>query len=383
MKSILVAVLMLAAGATSLAAPKPAKNSALTEFGEAIAHAINERDPQAMHARIDGNALGLRISGLLEFSPASEKAFLESFLDKGLPGAIDSLMKMIGQTEGTARFMHATNAKPSLVLVRIDMGDSGFEYLEFQVETAGGKTRAVDWFRLSSGELISQTIASTAQLFVTHNRDVVGRLLGVTQIDDSAMNILRQYGELQRKGDYGAALDRLNDLPDSIGDTRVMLTLRANIASLAERDADYGRFLAKLAEKHGNDPSTAFLLIDHYVNTNDIPRMLEAIGVMEKRVGKDGVTEQLRATAYFLQEDYTSALRHMDESVRLEPARVDGLDVRATMLVRLGRYADAVAQYREIEERFGLRFSREIFAEDPGYADFVASPAFAEWLPAE
>jgi tetratricopeptide (TPR) repeat protein len=102
---------------------------------------------------------------------------------------------------------------------------------------------------------------------------------------------------------------------------------------------------------------------------------------MEKRIGVDGITRQLRGNAYFQSNDLVSALRYAEESIRLEPDRLEAHDQRATFLVHSARFEDAVAAYRDMERRFDLQFTRDIFTNEPAFAKFVESKAFGAWLP--
>ncbi len=98
-------------------------------------------------------------------------------------------------------------------------------------------------------------------------------------------------------------------------------------------------------------------------------------------MGVDGVTRMLRSNAYTLTNDFTNALKYADEAVALEPDLLLAQDQRATLLVRLARFKEAVAAYRDMETRFGIRFTREIFTADPTFETLVASAPFKAWLP--
>jgi hypothetical protein len=78
--------------------------------------------------------------------------------------------------------------------------------------------------------------------------------------------------------------------------------------------------------------------------------------------------------------DFPNALKYADESIKLEPDRVGGHDIRASVLVGLGRHQDAVTEYQGLEKNFGLQFTREVFTDDPAFAQFVASAPFKAWL---
>lgn len=274
-----------------------------------------------------------------------------------------------------------TEARPARALLRLDLGANGNDYLEFVLETREGRTRAVDWFVLSSGELVSVTIGSVVQMFTTTDAGLLGRMFGVERVDGKTVERLRKAGQLQRAGKYAEALIEMRQLPVAMANSRALLSAQASMAQMAKDDAEYTRVLAQLAELHSDNPATAFKLIDHYFTIQDRPNMLKALDTMEKRVGADGVTRNLRAAAYFATADYASTLKYADEAIQLEPDLMSAHDTRCSALVGLGRYADAVSDYRNLEKRFDIRFTRDVFENDPLFAKFVASPAFRGWLP--
>jgi hypothetical protein len=283
-------------------------------------------------------------------------------------------------SQGTARFMRVSGSNPR-VLLRLDLGRNGFEYLEYVVETSGGHTRAVDWFQLSTGELISVTVGGFSRLFATSDPGLIGRLFNIDKVDQSWLIELRKVGDLQRQGKFAEALATIQKLPDPVANSRLMLSAQASLAMLAKDDAQYSRVLEKLAEKYSDDPAAAFKLLDHYLLQKDLPNTLKSIDTMEKRVGVDGVTRYLRAAAYVMCGDAQTGLRYAEESIKLEPELMNGHDIRGSALVGLGRFADAVSQYRDMEKRFGIRFTRNIFTDNPQFSRFVTSPAFNGWLP--
>ena len=136
-----------------------------------------------------------------------------------------------------------------------------------------------------------------------------------------------------------------------------------------------------MAAHHADDPAASFMLIDYYYTKKDAAQVLKAIDTMERRVGVDGATKQLRSSAYLLANDLPNALKYAEESIRVEPDRLAAYDTRATILVHLGRFPDAVKAYRDMETRFELTFSREIFVGDPVFEKLVVSKAFRAWLP--
>jgi tetratricopeptide (TPR) repeat protein len=354
---------------------------AARRFGESIATAFNERDAKLLSSLVDARGFALRTAKVQGMAPGEQEQFAAGLEKAGLSRLYESYFQSMNASNGSVKFLRVTETRPARALVRLDLGANGNDYFEFMLETREGRTRAVDWFVLSSGELVSVTIGSVAQMFTTTDAGLLGRLFGTDRVDAKSLAQLRKVGELQRAGKYAEALAQIRQLPDAMANSRVLLSAQATIAQMSKNDAEYTRVLATLAEKYSDDPATAFKLIDHYFTIKDRPRMLASLDTMEKRVGADGVTRNLRAAAYFATEDYANTLKHADEAIRLEPELMNGHDTRASALVGLARYADAIAQYQSLEKQFGLAFARDVFVSDPFFAGFVKSAAFRAWLP--
>jgi len=360
----------------------PGKHRAAAQrFGTEVARALNERDKASLARLLDFHGLAQRAAQVQGLNGKDEQDYIKGVESVGVERLIQSYFQALDSSQGTVKFMRVTDAVPARSLVRLDLGDRGFNYFEYVLSTsADGRTRAVDWYQVSTGELMSVTIGGVSQLFMASNRGMLERLLGGAKVDEATLAKLHRIGELQRAGKPAEALQLLKQLPDPLGSTRILLAARASMASFAQLPDEYDAALAKMAEKYANDPAASFMLIDYYFKREDTPQVLKALGILEQRVGIDGITSQLRANTYLFADDFTNALKYADDSIRLEPDRVEGHDTRATILVQMKRYTDAVDAYRAMEKQFDLAFTREVFA-DPIFAPFVASKPFQAWLP--
>ncbi len=350
-------------------------------FGKAIVSALNERDSQRAEPLIDMQGLGVRAARTVSESEQWQKQFASGVAQAGSSKFVAALLQNLEQTGGTVKFIKVTDTRPAGALVRLDLGDAGFDYFEFVVETKAGRARAVDWFQMSTGELMSTSMGSIGQMFTSNDPGLIGRVLGIERVDKASLDLVRKAGELQRAGKFAESLAALQKLPAAMANTRIMLNAQASMASLAKLDDEYTKVLAKLAERYPDRPETAFRLVDHYFVMKNLPKMLQSIDAMEKRIGTDGATRTLRAAAYYVSDDFASTLKYADDAIRIEPDYVSAHDTRATALVRLGRFPEAVAQFRHTAQRFEFGYTREMFAADPMYAKFMASPAFRAWLP--
>jgi hypothetical protein len=350
------------------------------KVGREIVRAFNERDEKGFLAVVDMDVLGQRVAQGMQLSPTDQKSFLEGFRRGGARNLVLTLFKALDSTQGTVRFLRVV--PPSKVLVRFDLGGQGYDYYEFIVQPdVYGGLRAVDWFQLSRGALVSQAVGALAQLMIAPSPDLLRSLFGLKTVDKAIIDQMQGISAKQREGRYAEALAEIERLPDPIANSRVMLQTRVGTASMAKLDDAYRSALGQLAQRYGDDPSAAFLLLDHYFFERQTDKILEAVTTIEKRVGVDGVTRLFRANASMMAGRYDEAVKFAQESIRLEPDLLDSYYSLAEGYLGQKRYPEAVATLSGAGAKFGLVFDRAEFAKDPRYAELMKSAAFRKWLP--
>ena len=140
-------------------------------FGKEITRAFNERDRKALNSLIDLHALALRAAQYQELSARDEQAFVRGAETKGLEPLIATYFRALDTSQGSVKFVRVTTQTPPRSLVRFDLGDQGFNYAEYVLHTdATGRTRAVDWFQLTTGDLMSVTLGGVGQIFPAPTR---------------------------------------------------------------------------------------------------------------------------------------------------------------------------------------------------------------------
>jgi tetratricopeptide (TPR) repeat protein len=384
--SVLMVLAGLAHSTWANAQSQPGKaeeTSAAEVFGRELARAMNERNAKAFAGLLDVEALAERAAAEVTDDPKARKEFASGVVQGGVPKMIANQFMILEKSRGRAVFLRATHARPSRSLVRLDLNEQGFDYLEYLVvRGADGRYRAIDWFMLSTGELASSTMGGIGKLFIDPEVGFLERFLGAKVAPSKALVAdLRRVGELQRAGKFAEAADVLRSMPDEIANSRYVLSLRARLEAIAGQHEKYTRSLAQLAARYSDDPSLAFVLLDHYFTRKETDKAVRSIELMEKRVGVDGVTSFLKANSYADTGRYAEALKFAQEAVRLEPQLADGHFAVVLAQVGLKDYAEAVKEYRLLEKDFGYTFSRDAFAADPQYAGFMQSAAFKAWLP--
>lgn len=351
-------------------------------FGMHLAAALNDRNAEQVAQLLDLRALGQRAAQSMMSNDREIEAFVKAFESSAKTSVVDATVTMLKRQNGAVKFMKVVRrGSETRPLLRYDFGDMGFDYAEYVLErSAASELRATDWYQLTRGQLISKSVSVASKLLIDPNPGFIQSLLGVREFDTSSIKTLRSVGNLQRAGKYREALDLLDSLPASLLSVRIFATQRVFLASMTKDDVVYRKALAGMAEKFGNDPDAAMMLLDHYYYTGDIDKVLNCISLIEGRVGVDGLTELLRANILYSKERFAEMLAHAHESVRLEPDRLPPYWLVALGYIHLNQFDHAIETYSAIAKRFDYKFTRQDFAAKPELSDFVASTAFKKWL---
>jgi tetratricopeptide (TPR) repeat protein len=374
----------LAVGSHALALPAAAPTPDMEAVGTQLATIFNERQADTLVSMLDLSGLGTRVAASVYDNEKGRADFVRGFTKKAQGKALvaDFFAQLDRSPDSVAKFMKVVRrGAESRPLVRFDYGDSGFEYIEFVVQTdAKGKPRIIDWAPLSGGELYSEVVGRMARILTEPAPGLIQTLLGMQQIDQQTVQRMKTIAEMRRKGDLRGAYAEMEKLPPQIADSRVMLVQRASFASEAGDDDAYRKMLARLEKLHGDDPAAAFMLLDHYFYAKDLAKCLQAISSIESRVGVDGMTQLLRSNIYASSGMHKEAVTHASKAIEIEPDMSAAYFTLAQSHVLLGQFDQAIEVYATLQDDFGYEFSKDNFAEDPTYNKFIASTSFKKWL---
>lgn len=376
-------IVALFAAATATALPADGKPN-LEAIGGQLETIFNERQTDTFSSMLDLSGLGARVAANVYDNEKGRAEFVRGFMKTAQAKTLvtDFFGQLDRSPESAAKYMKLVRrGNENRPLLRMDYGDSGFEYIEFVVQAdAKGKARIVDWAPLSSGELYSEVVGRMARILTEPSPGLIQNLLGMQQIDQATLKRMKTIAEMRRKGDLRGALQEMEKLPAEIADSRIVLVQRASLASEMNDDDAYRKMLARLEKLHGNDPAAAFMLLDHYFYAKDLTKCLQAIASIESRVGVDGMTQMLRSNIYASSGMHKEAITHASKAIDIEPDMSDPYFTLAQSHVVLGQFAEAIEIYSTLQADFGYEFSKENFAQDATFTKFIASPQFKTWL---
>jgi tetratricopeptide (TPR) repeat protein len=199
------------------------------------------------------------------------------------------------------------------------------------------------------------------------------------EADAQTLEQIKRVGALNRQGRFAEALAALQQLPPQLREQRVLLRLQIVLASKSNDEAAYRKALAGFAASYGGDPADAFTLIDHYYYQQDYEKLLQAIAIVEKRVGTDGVVLLLRSNVELARRDFPRATTLAKSAIELEP----GLWAAHLALLKahagLGNFDAGVRGIRAWEQSVGTPVPSEVLASQPDLAEFMKSREYAVW----
>ncbi len=364
----------------ALASVKADTSSKLQNIADTIVSSLNERDPDAFCSVLDFDRLAWRSAKKVFDIKTEQDDFVKGLKSKSsqLCGRITNNIKL---ANGQAKFIRLTKrAGNNRILVRLDLGESGFDYLEFLVARKPNRNyQIIDWYQLTTGQLMSDTMGAISRLMIDPDPGLLKKLLGVKQVDKEIVSQIRLMANLMRTGRFDEAYNAYSKMPLQVKNKRIMITLGITAASRSGDEAKYKKLLGELAHHHGDDPSAAFLLIDHYFYQGAWDKVLSSIDAIESRFGQDGMTELLRANVYLSTEDFAKLERHAKKAMEIEPDFVDPYFSLSTGYINSENFQDAVKIFDQLVSKFGYNFSKEDFLSDPAYSKFVSSKAFKNW----
>ena len=364
-----------------MAAPaKPGADNQVGLLAANIVDAINGGDATALCATIDIDEMAL-LTAKKAFEKSSDREDFIKGLKRGFNNLCQRFVNSVKAGEGQAKFLRTRKYKlQDSIVIRLDMGNSGFDYLEYLThKNKQGKYQVIDWYQLSTGQFISDTVGVITRLVIQPDPNLIKRFFGMTSVNNDVMDEIKQMGTLSRLGKYKEALAAYSRLPPKIKNNRILMTTGISFAIHSKQDDKYQEMLKELARHHSKDPAAAFMLIDHYFYEENWDKALESVGFIESKFGQDGVTELLRANIYYSKKDYANQERHAKRSIELEPDASDAYFTLLAGYLEIKEFQKVVSVFDQIMDRFEISFSRADFEDDEVYKDFVKSNAYKNW----
>jgi tetratricopeptide (TPR) repeat protein len=342
--------------------------------GEAIAAALNQREPDAMMRMLDVDAIVRLVVKDLDVSMADREQVRRE-IPRALRTNIGMSLQALEATKGAAKFLRSgvRGGKP-YALVRYDFGEQSPDYVEYYLTRSH---KVEDWYVHSLA-----TLYSTAARFELATRlkadSILFGLFGVrfTTQADAPFTELRSHLQAQ---DFGKAYRVLEDFPESYRQSRQWALMRVSYGSRID-EATHRAALRHLARNFGKDADLQFMLVNHYFYEQQFDRALEALAALERSIGgEDAATANLRGTMLIAMQRFDDAANACRRGMALEPDHKPAYLCLVDVGIGAKSGRIAVEGLRAYEKAFAVEFDLDQLAARDEYKEIARTPEFAAW----
>jgi hypothetical protein len=346
------------------------------DFGESVARALQEGDGAGFTVLMDKHSV---LDRTLEGMEGSEEFVvgLRMGLERGLSQVGTVMVKNLGPAVKVSYLRTRTVQGASRVLVRIDLGDRGINYIDFFVhERPDGSWGIFDWLDYVQGQTYTESLRMAMALVVKEKPSLVSRLLGLSNVDERSAKQIAEMGKLGQQGDWAGWLEVYRTLPANLRNSRVLLTIRIAAASGLGNQDEYLSAMSDLHANQGDDPTLSLALVDYYLLTGDFAKAYQAVDRLDKYTGGDAALTNLRSGIALHEGDNPASIRYARQAISLDAGYEDPYWNIMVAGSRAGDYKAAMEGVRGLETRFGYEFSEVELMENEDLSGLVASK---EW----
>lgn len=377
------ALLLLFVCVLALGAPRPVQaKGTLADYRKAMTGVIaefNQRSAKAFDRTVDADTIiDTAMSGAI-LEPTYKLRF-STGLKKGIGNVGKLLLKQM--PEGlTAKVIRVKQgSKAVLALVRLDYGDAGWGYMDFWLnKDKRGKVRIVDWYDFATGQLYTASLRQVAVISAPTPTSL-GKAFDIVTGRAEDTRMLSKFIKAKVKGKYKESYSFFRKMDRDMKKNRIVAVLAVSSASQSGDDALYKEALANLAQHHGNDPTLAFLLLDHYFLTKRYDKAITILKGYQASFGAhDGAIDGMLANSYMMSGNTKRAAYHASQGIKKEPNLENNYWTLFHLHATNKQYPQAVKAARQLEDRFNYNLGPEILKKEKDYHPLVKSAAYRKW----
>jgi hypothetical protein len=369
-------ILAWVAAAISVVLVTHARAVPVEEFGRSVVRALQDGDGAGFTVLLDQDRM---LNRALEGMEGNENFVtgVRTGLERGLSQVGTVMVNNLGPAAKLS-FLRARDVQGvRRVLVRIDLGDRGINYIDFFVhQRQDGSWGIFDWLDYVQGQTYTESLRMAMALMVKEKPSLMSRLFGLPDIDERSAGLIAKMGKLGQQGDWAAWLEVYRTLPAGLRNSRVLLTIRIGAASgLGDQD-EYLSAMSDLHANQGDDPTLSLALVDYYLLVGDFVRAYRAVDRLDEYTGGDAALTNLRAGIALFEGDNAASIRYARQAIALDAGYESPYWNIMVAGSRAGDYRAAMDGVRGLEARFGYEFSEDELMESEDLSGLVASE---EW----
>jgi len=375
--SLLCGLLALTGARASSEEPKPA-TAALTEkellaFAAKLEAAARSEGGKELDQYVDLDAL---MATALKGTPGTDedrKNYADS-LKKGF--SLGEMIDEVAKHSGSFKFLRLRWVDTQPILLFRLASQSGVNYHDYYIAPSAGGPKIVNLMPHLMGETASKTFRR--QYLVQLAAHTPDEKHEGWEIEFAASVVVEQ---TQRKMEEAAtpedALQVFNELPPALQLDKSLQIVRLTSAARVG-GPEFEKAVADFQKNYPTDPGVDLLLLDAFSAKRDYSHAHEALDRIEKRLGGDPYLLFRRGLLYLMAENLPEAKKWAAQATEAEAGLADPYWMLVAIGLKEKNYADVVKWLKALETR--AKAPLPDFTQLKHYADFVASPEYAEWM---
>ena len=366
-------------------APNSTNTGATASDAESVAFArqfeirINARDMSPFQANVNWDRLLERSLAGLELSPQFRAGVMQGAKSAIAKGMESEISKALGEG-GHYRFLRVHSVgMEKRILFRMATAEDGLNYHDLIMSRgSSGQLEVIDFHVAITGELMSETLHG---LFITMAMSQKGSFLQklTGKLDDMEKHLptMNQFTAQKNAGQFAEALATFNRLPPSLRSQKAIAMSRVLVASNVN-EAEYMAAMSDFRQAFPNDACTEFMSIDFYILRKEFDKCLEAINRIDQTIGGDPYLNLKRVSPYVSLGKHPEARRAIDLVIQSEPTLAAPVYALADMGLTSGKFDIVLEALKILKDKHSIQFND--LRTVPGYAEFVKSPQYQDWL---
>ncbi len=384
MTKFIIGLCLLTLQSFAVAKSLDERTSETPEFiGDMFAAAIINQDYEAIDERFNRSLFAEKIIRQMNVNGKDVEIIRKSVIENlSLQLMLGSSLKGYDSENINVKMIGVVQKGNQLTpIVRVIVAEGGANYYELSLQKSKGKYYIDDMFVITNAQFISETMAQT--LMVTLDSRNWFANLKIDRAEQKQVSaIFTEIIQYRKNGDFAGVYSSLKKLPEKIlAFDSIHLAIISAAGQLDE--SIYRAELSTFAKRHGNNPRYTFMLIDHYLFTEEYDKALKNIDTLLQRYHDDAALMMMKAGVYATMNDYKKAQQTIQTAVSYEPDYEDAYWSGVTLSIEQKDYEVAITWLKAYEQQFDYEFAAENFQDQELYKGFIKSKAFKRWMKAK
>ena len=265
-------------------------------------------------------------------------------------------------------------------VVRVDLANFQFNYLEFDLRLDADDVVVVDWTDYLAGLSFSESIGRYL-VFALPSPSALRKYLDTQSFTERDLYLFGETLKAARDGNVDKFKELRDGLQPRLQRQRVVVETGVHLAKARRQRRAMVEALGVMAEHYPEEPLYTLMLLDSLFPAKKYDEGIAALGRLADKLGvEDAAMDARLSAAHLASGNPAEAAIYADTAIEREPTLELGWLSALPARNAMGDYAGAVAALAKLESDFGHDLSPEKLQKSKVFNELMASEEFAAWL---